>query len=220
MNNYKLVFDGTISDGYQVTDVKKNLAALLKANASQIELLFSKPEVVIKKNMDYESAKKYQIAMQKAGTVCQVIEASQGQSAIPQEKAAPVPDSGPSSDRLVMENPSEAVVDRTGTARTHHFTNEPVKEIGETALPKDFQHSSSEKNVERESVDKKIGKGIGDIIAGVVLIAIGLLWGGSIFLGTADAFDIFFDVLGLFWIGKGVYKIISLGLPLCVSYKG
>ena len=40
MNNYKLVFDGTISDGYQIQDVKKNLTALLKAKESQIELLF------------------------------------------------------------------------------------------------------------------------------------------------------------------------------------
>ena len=53
------------------------------------------------------------------------------------------------------------------------------------------------------------GRGIGDIVAGVGLIAIGLFWTGSIFLGNADAFDVFFDFLGLFWIGKGTYKIIS-----------
>ena len=42
-----------------------------------------------------------------------------------------------------------------------------------------------------------------------VLIGIGLVWGGSIFLGTADALDIFFDGLGIFWIVKGIYKMIS-----------
>ncbi len=93
MSNYKLVFDGTISDGYQVDDVKKNLAMLLKANEQQIELLFSKPEVVIKKNLDHESAMKYQKAMQKAGTICKVMEIAQNQVAVPVEKQPPwIPD--------------------------------------------------------------------------------------------------------------------------------
>jgi uncharacterized membrane protein HdeD (DUF308 family) len=60
-----------------------------------------------------------------------------------------------------------------------------------------------------ESTEKKIGRGFGDIVAGVVLIGIGLVWGGSIFLGNADALDVFFDVLGIFWICKGIYKMIS-----------
>ena len=70
--------------------LKKNLASLLKANEKQIELLFSKPEVILKKNMDYESAVQYQKALQKAGTVCKVMEAAQNQVAAPVEKAAPI----------------------------------------------------------------------------------------------------------------------------------
>jgi len=43
-----------------------------------------------------------------------------------------------------------------------------------------------------------------DIIAGVVLIAIGLFMGSSLFYGDFTLFNIFFDGLGVFFIGKGV----------------
>ena len=230
MSNYKLVFDGTISDGYQVEDVKKNLAAVLKANENQIELLFSKPEVVIKKNMDYESAVKYQKAMQKAGTICKVMEIARNQAAVPAETAAPIKATAQSIDPPGMPAPSAQMVDQAASSQAHHFSQEPVMgsqepvmgfqepvmgfqnpvmEIGETNLPKDFQYPSAAVEDTKEPVENKIGRGIGDIVAGVVLIGIGLVWGGSIFLGTADALDVFFDGLGIFWIVKGIYKMIS-----------
>ena len=206
MNNYKLVFDGTISEGFQVEDVKKNLETVLKANEKQIELLFSKPEVVIKKNMDYESAMKYQKAMQKAGTMCKVMEIAQNQAAVPVEDAAPV-------DNGFVDPP--AAPTPYARAQEHRFSQEsamvsqdPVMEVGETTLPKDFHNPSAAAEKTKEPVENKIGRGIGDIIAGVVLIGIGLVWGGSIFLGTADALDVFFDGLGIFWIVKGIYRMI------------
>ncbi len=82
-------------------------------------------------------------------------------------------------------------------------------EVGETTLPKDFHNPAAAAEETKEPVENKIGRGIGDIIAGVVLIGIGLIWGGSIFLGTADVLDVFFDGLGIFWIVKGIYKMIS-----------
>ncbi|HEY8880503.1 MAG TPA: hypothetical protein VIN03_23235 [Roseateles sp.] len=45
------------------------------------------------------------------------------------------------------------------------------------------------------------------IIAGLVLIGIGLAMGGSVFRGDFSPMSIFFDGLGLFWIGKGAYGI-------------
>ena len=59
-----------------------------------------------------------------------------------------------------------------------------------------------------EHSEKKSGSGIGDIIAGMVLIGIGFLFGGSIFLGNPGTLDYFFDGLGLFWIGKGIYRLV------------
>jgi hypothetical protein len=192
MRKYQLVFDGTISDGYQVEDVKKNLAALLKANATQIERLFSKQEVVLKKGMDYDSVIQYQKALQKAGMVCRVINTSQNQGMLPVEEAAPVK----TNDQFIAESPP---------LPDPNMANEPMMAVGQVALP---QEITAQKFESKASAGSKIGRGMKDIIAGVVLIGIGLVFGGSIFLGTADALDIFFDCLGLFWIGLGIYKMI------------
>jgi hypothetical protein len=201
MSSYMLVFDGTISEGFQVEDVKKNLETVLKANQKQIERLFSKPEVVIKKNVDYESAMKYQKAMQKAGTICKVMELAQSQVTVPVEKATPVDTNTGFIDQPAAPSPAPR-------AQDHHFPRDPVMDIGETTLPKDFHNPAAAAEETREPIENKIGRGIGDIIAGVILIGIGLVWGGSIFLGTADALDVFFDGLGIFWIVKGIYKMI------------
>jgi hypothetical protein len=192
MSNYKLVFDGTISDGRQVEDVKKKLATLLKANASQIENLFTKQDVVLKKDMDYDSAMRYQKALQKAGTECKVINTSQNQGMLPVEEAAPVK----TTDQLIVE-PSPPPFSNTVDAAKI--------EVGQVALPPEI---AAQKFESKASAGSKISKGIKDVIAGVVLIGIGLVWGGSIFLGTASTLDIFFDCLGLLWIGLGIYKMI------------
>ncbi len=45
------------------------------------------------------------------------------------------------------------------------------------------------------------------IIAGVILIGIGFALGDSIFLGNFGILSLFFDGLGLFWIGKGIFQL-------------
>ncbi len=51
--------------------------------------------------------------------------------------------------------------------------------------------------------------GVRDIIGGAVLIGIGFAYGGSIFLGTADAIDWVFDLLGSFGLLKGIYLLAT-----------
>ena len=46
-----------------------------------------------------------------------------------------------------------------------------------------------------------------NIISGVVLIAVGLALGGSVFRGDFSPTSLFFDGLGLLWIGKGLYGL-------------
>ncbi len=48
---------------------------------------------------------------------------------------------------------------------------------------------------------------MGNIIAGVVLIGIGFVMGSSVFMGDFTLFNIFFDGLGLFFIGKGIMEM-------------
>lgn len=47
------------------------------------------------------------------------------------------------------------------------------------------------------------------IVAGVVLIAIGLFMGSSLFFGDFTLFNIFFDGLGIFFIGKGAVQVMG-----------
>jgi len=46
-----------------------------------------------------------------------------------------------------------------------------------------------------------------DIVAGVALIAIGLLFGGSVFLGDFGITSILFDGLGVFFIIRGLVRM-------------
>jgi len=48
---------------------------------------------------------------------------------------------------------------------------------------------------------------MGSIIAGVVLIAIGLVFGGSVFRGDFSITSILFDGLGVFFIIRGIVQV-------------
>ena len=52
-----------------------------------------------------------------------------------------------------------------------------------------------------------------DIIAGVVLIGIGFAFGGSVFLGDFSPLNIFLDGLGVFFIIKGLVRVLKSRQP-------
>ena len=95
MKQFNVVFGGAVSGGRQVEEVKKNLAALFKADAKKIDQLFAAPQVVLKRNVDYDQAMKYQAALQRAGAVCGVQEVIQDieQQAVAQSSPPPIPQS-------------------------------------------------------------------------------------------------------------------------------
>ena len=47
-----------------------------------------------------------------------------------------------------------------------------------------------------------------DIVTGAVIIGIGFLIGGSVFLGDFSVTSLFFDGLGVFWIVKGIVALV------------
>ena len=53
------------------------------------------------------------------------------------------------------------------------------------------------------------GQGVRDLVGGSVLIGIGFLFGGSVFMGNPTLLDWIFDGLGIFWIAKGIYFIAT-----------
>jgi len=48
-----------------------------------------------------------------------------------------------------------------------------------------------------------------NIIWGVLIIAIGLINGHSVFTGKPEMLDYVFDGLGVFFIGLGIYRMVS-----------
>ncbi len=173
MKQFNVVFGGAASGGHKVEEVKKNLAALFKADEKKIAKLFDAPQVVLKRNIDYDQAMKFQTALQRAGAICDVEEVIQD---IDQQAAAP---SGP-----------PPIPKQSGV----HMVGGEIQAAYEPETPAQSK--------------TKGGSGVGDIIAGVVLIGIGFLFGGSVFLGNPGMLDYFFDGLGLLWIGKGIYRLV------------
>jgi hypothetical protein len=51
--------------------------------------------------------------------------------------------------------------------------------------------------------------GVRDVIAGAVLLAIGVVTGATSLDGGADGIDYVFDALGTFWIVWGIYRLVS-----------
>jgi len=52
-------------------------------------------------------------------------------------------------------------------------------------------------------------QGVRDLAAGALLIGIGFLFGGSVFLGNPTILDWVFDGLGTFWVAKGIYFLAT-----------
>jgi hypothetical protein len=176
MNQYQLVFNGTVSDGHNLNEVKRNLASLFKTDETKIEQLFTQLPFVVKRNVDYDGAIKYQQVLRKAGAICQVEEAVQHIRPPVMEKAAPPPPP------MTYKPPSLNATD--------------------------VDYIPDSEPVTSEDSQKEGIKGLGDIISGVVLIGIGFVVGGSVFMGDATWLDYVFDGLGVFWIGSGIFKMV------------
>jgi hypothetical protein len=74
MARYKIVFTGQIIEGNTIGDVKKRIEDHFKIGKEKIERLFSGRPVLIRKNVDFITARRIQSIFQKAGALCQMIE--------------------------------------------------------------------------------------------------------------------------------------------------
>ena len=98
MNNYKIVFEGKIAEDCNIEDVKKNLASLYKVDVGEIQRLFTGRPIVLKENLDYQTAIKDKEIFEKTGAVCSVIpmEENADHSTTVDEEATPGTDSNKS----------------------------------------------------------------------------------------------------------------------------
>lgn len=69
---YEVAFSGGIANGADPAQVRVNIGKMFKADQAKLNQLFSGNRVVIKKNIDQQTAMKYQAAMKKAGAICEI----------------------------------------------------------------------------------------------------------------------------------------------------
>ena len=71
-SEYRIVFSGKCYGDYETSEVKTALTDLLNLNTKKLERLFSGQRVIVKKNIDYETAEKYQNIFENAGAICTI----------------------------------------------------------------------------------------------------------------------------------------------------
>ena len=69
-NHYNIVFEGKTVPGKEIDLVKKALMNILKADDQSIDRLFSGKRVLIRKNVEASTAKKFRKAFEDVGAVC------------------------------------------------------------------------------------------------------------------------------------------------------
>lgn len=82
-NKYRVVMTGQLAGGKSENDVKARMAALFKTSTDKISALLNRPGVVIKKDIDLDTAKKYAGAILATGAICRIDP--------PETAAAPAP---------------------------------------------------------------------------------------------------------------------------------
>jgi len=92
---YKVIFAGELVAGADPAAVKANFQKLFKADEERIEKLFSGNRVLIKKNVDEATARKYQATLRKAGGVCSIEPMHEEQAEESPKPPAPPPQVAP-----------------------------------------------------------------------------------------------------------------------------
>ena len=154
-----VVCTGALVEGADPGEVTTNLARLFKTDPARIQILFSGKRFVIKRDLDEKTAKAYQLAMEKAGAVAQVLEqtadeepdksgAARAKEA-PSESPSPGPDTAPGAEppssgaetasagagETSEPEPEEQLVERKQVAETNVDTSHlTLAEVGATLV--------------------------------------------------------------------------------------
>jgi uncharacterized membrane protein YhaH (DUF805 family) len=106
-NRFKIVFDGTLLPGVEITTAKLNLAELFKCDVSAIERLFSAKPIALKRDLSHADAQTYLDALSRTGIDARI----EVEQPSPTETHQPSTDTAPaSSDDESPYSPPRAVV--------------------------------------------------------------------------------------------------------------
>lgn len=102
---FDLVFKGQLVKSVDEAQAKRNLGALFKIDGARLDALFTGKAVTLKKNLNFDTASKYRVAIKKAGAVVELVAAEA--PAVASATAKPVAAAG-SQPKLSTASPSVA----------------------------------------------------------------------------------------------------------------
>ncbi len=89
---YNIVFKGELVRSFDLAVVKKNIGQLFKMDGAKLEALFSGKTIILKRNLNFETATKYRVAIKKAGArVDLVVVESEASSSLGESKVGSTP---------------------------------------------------------------------------------------------------------------------------------
>jgi hypothetical protein len=97
LNSYKIVFEGKIAQGFSLDEVKQNLASLYKVDVSEMDRLFAGRPIILKQDLDFQTAVDDGKTLEKAGAICSIIsmEEDADPSATAEQNEEPDPENTP-----------------------------------------------------------------------------------------------------------------------------
>lgn len=122
---FEVVFRGDVEPGQSVVTVKEGLAKLFNAEASRIDQMFSGKPVVIKANLDEETARHYQSSLKKVGALADIR---------PVKSVSPVKDSNNEMpDSTSNDQDSSSTILNKTTSNNSAPNNEAINQASDTS---------------------------------------------------------------------------------------
>ncbi|MBN1906348.1 MAG: FHA domain-containing protein [Deltaproteobacteria bacterium] len=148
---FDLVFEGDIKAGLNVQYVKSGLAKILKVEESRIEPFFKGNRVIIKSNLDVETAKKYKAIVEKSGAICRLYVS---RASIAND---PLPEKVPEKKAVVTsEQPSVKKETENTACSKKRESSEPVRQFIKKAEEKavwKFYGAETEDEYDEDDID-------------------------------------------------------------------
>src|SRR5210317_1709250 len=103
---FEVAFGGKIIEGESAEDVRARVGKIFNADEKKLGHLFSGKTIVIKKNIDQQTAAKYKAALNKAGAECDIRPIKPAQPAV-----EPVAATQAAAEPVVAETPQKTDTD-------------------------------------------------------------------------------------------------------------
>lgn len=186
---YSLVFCGKIAQEHDPAVVRRKVQALLKADSSHIDRLFSGQKVYLKKELDRVTVERYKQYFESTGAICAVELDAQFKPVLLQTPPAKMINC-PKCD---MEQKDTSTCIGCGIIIAKY---ERMQEHQKYGIPKsgcDFSAAAPDRSMQTESVKNNVG-GLSTLIRTVMIVALIVLggyWGYQQFTAATDRNEVF-----------------------------